>query len=480
MPRFVVHLTAFLATIGAAMPACALAVTLDRDVRPLLQQFCYDCHNAQKQKGDLNLEPVGDDPKLYLHREIWEKVAEMIETGEMPPEKKPQPSDAERDLVVKYIDGELSKADCKLERNPGKVTIRRLNREEYRNTIRDLLFVDFEPKDFPNDAVGYGFDNIGDVLSLAPMLMEKYLAAAEEIVNRAIVADPAPKSKKLQIKGSQFRSSNDAIRPLETRALGLYREGEATTRFDAALTGEYTVRVRAFGEQAGLEPPRLALRIDGRELKVFDVPNTKRAGFEAQTSLDAGAHTIAVAYLNNYSELNHPDEKLRGDRNLFVEDVEIVAPAVPPPLPVSHQRLITRMPQPGEELAAAREILGNFARRAYRRPVSEAEVERLSRFVKAVLSEKGTFLEGMQVAMQAALCSPHFLYRWELDSQPMKPGEVRELSNFELASRLSYFLWSSMPDDELFALAEKGELCKDGTLRSRRDACWETKRRRRS
>src|SRR4030095_282935 len=103
-------------------------------------------------------------------------------------------------------------------------------------------------------------------------------------------------------------------------------------------------------------------------------------------------------------------------------------------------------------------------RRAYRRPVSEAEVERLSRFVGAVLSEKGTFLEGIQVAMQAALCSPHFLYRWELDSQPMKLGEVRELSNFELASRLSYFLWSSMPDDELFALAEKGELCKDGNL----------------
>jgi hypothetical protein len=296
------------------------------------------------------------------------------------------------------------------------------------------------------------------------MLMEKYLAAAEEIVNRAIVADPTPKAKTVQIRGAKFTSPNDWIRPLETRALGLYREGEGTATFDAPQQGEYMLRVRAFGEQAGLEPPRLAVRVDGRELKVFDVPNTKRAVFEVRTPLDAGAHKIAVAYLNNYSEINHPDEKLRGDRNLFVEDVEIVTPPIAPALPESHKRLITRLPQPGQEREVAKEIIGNFARRAYRRPVTEAEVERLTHFVDAVIKEKGTFLEGVQVAMQAALCSPNFLYRWELDPQVMKPGDVRELSNFELASRLSYFVWGSMPDDELFALAEKGELRNAGNL----------------
>jgi hypothetical protein len=457
---------ALLAALAAAAPLHAVEgpVTLDQHIRPLLKQFCYDCHNAQKQKGDLNLEPVADDPKLYAHREIWEKVAELLETGEMPPEKKPQPNDAERALLLGYIDGQLSKFDCKQERNPGKVTIRRLNRDEYRNTIRDLLEIDFEPKDFPNDAVGYGFDNIGDVLSLAPMLMEKYLAAAEEIVKRAIVADPAPKQQITRIKGDKFESPNDWIRRLETRVLGLYREGEATADFSAPQPGEYLLRVRAFGEQAGLEPPKLALRVGGRELQVFDVPNTKGALFEVRTALDAGPQKIAVAYLNNYSDPDHPDEKLRGDRNLFVDYVEVVGPPVVPALPESHKRLIARMPQPGEEHEVAKEILTKFAHRAYRRPVSDAEVGRLTRFVEQARNEKGTFLEGIQLAIQAALCSPNFLYRWELDPEAMKPGGVRDLSDVELASRLSYFLWSSMPDEELLAVAERGELRKEGNL----------------
>ena len=457
---------AFLAAFAAGTLTHAVEgpVTLEQHIRPLLKQYCYDCHNAQKQKGDLDLEPIGDDPKLFAHREVWEKVAELLESGEMPPEKKPQPNDSERDLVIKYIDGELSKFDCKQDRNPGKVTIRRLNREEYRNTIRDLLQVDFDPKDFPNDAVGYGFDNIGDVLSLAPMLMEKYLAAAEEIVGKAIVTDPSPKAQVTRIKGDKFRSPNDWIRTLETRVLGLYREGEATADYSATQSGEYVLRVRAYGEQAGLEPPKLAVRVGGRELKIFDVPDSKGAFFEVKTRLEAGPQKIAVAYLNNYSDADNPDEKLRGDRNLFVDYVEVVGPPLSPAVPESHKRLITRLPQPGEEREVAKEILAKFARRAYRRPVSDAEVERLTRFVEEAMKEKGTFLEGIQLAMQAALCSPNFLYRWELDPEVTRPGAIRDLSDVELASRLSYFLWSSMPDEELFAVAERGALRTDGNL----------------
>jgi mono/diheme cytochrome c family protein len=443
-------------------------VTLEQHIRPLLKQYCYDCHNPQKQKGDLDLQPVGDNPRLAENRDVWEKIAELIESGEMPPEKKPQPNETERDLVIKYIDGELAKLDCKQEKNPGRVTIRRLNREEYRNTIRDLFGVVFEPKDFPNDAVGYGFDNIGDVLSLAPMLMEKYLAAAEEIVGKAIVADPAPKRKITRIRGDKLQPQpgrgNDAIRPIESRMLGLYREGEAGTQFDAVQAGSYNLRIRAYGEQAGNEPPRLAVSCDGRELQVFEVPNTKIVSFEVPASLEPGTHQIAVAYLNNYSEPNHPDEKLRGDRNLFVESVEIESPPVAPSLPEAHKRYITRLPQPGEERQVATEILGKFARRAYRRAVTDQEVARLTGFVDRAMSEKGTFLEGIQLAMQAALCSPHFLYRWELDPEQMKANETRALTHFEVASRLSYFLWSSMPDDELLDFAERGTLRLEGNF----------------
>jgi mono/diheme cytochrome c family protein len=457
---------AFFGAVGGTLRAAEQTgpVTLEEHIRPLLKQYCYDCHNPKKLKGDLDLAPIADNPRLDEHRDVWEKIAELVENGEMPPEKKPQPNEAERDLVVKYIDGQLAKVDCKQERNPGRVTIRRLNREEYRNTIRDLLGVSFEPKDFPNDAVGYGFDNIGDVLSLAPMLLEKYLAAAEEIVGQAIVADPAPKAATTRIAGNKFKSDNDAIRAIESRALGLYREGEAHTTFDAPLPGEYTFRVRAYGEQAGTEPPRLAILCDGQQLKTYDVPNTKVATFAAASTLAPGKHQLAVAYLNNYSEPNHPDEKLRGDRNLFVDSVEIEQPAVAPHLPEAHKRYITRMPQPGEERQVAIEILGNFARRAYRRTVTGEEVARLASLVEATLREKGTFLEGIQVAMQAALCSPHFLYRWELDPDNIKRGETRSLTDFEVASRLSYFLWSSMPDDELLALAARGTLQLEGNF----------------
>jgi len=462
------HRPFFLATFAAVLAAARLTaapVTLDGEVKPLLKQFCYDCHNSTKQKGDLNLEPIGDNPKLYEHREIWEKIVEMVELGEMPPEKKPQLSPAERDLLVHFVDGQLAQFDCTTDRNPGRVTIRRLNREEYRNTIRDLLRVDFQPEDFPNDEVGYGFDNIGDVLSLPPMLMEKYLAAAEEVVSKAIVLDPAPKPAVKKLKGDQFTSPDgEAVRALSNDVLGLYREGEASTEHEFARKGEYVFRVRAYGEQAGPEPPKLALRVGGKELKTFDVPNERKpTAYEVRAVLDAGKQKVSIAYLNNFNNQQDRDAKVRGDRNLFVEAVEIEAPATAPALPASHQQLITRMPQPGEEHACAKELLGNFARRAYRRPVTDAEVERLAGFVDLALKEKGTFLEGVQTAVQAVLCSPHFLYRWELDDG-LKAGEVRELNDFEVASRLSYFLWASMPDEELFGLAAKGLLRKEGNL----------------
>ena len=349
--------------------------------QPVLKEFCLDCHNAKKHKGDLDLEPLLADPKFPENRDAWEKAADLIMTREMPPEKKPQPTDEQRELLLKFIDGQLSKADCKVDKNPGKVTIRRLNKEEYRNTIHDLLGVNYEPVDFPNDEVGYGFDNIGDVLSLPPMLMEKLIGAAGEIVRKAVVLDAVAKPFVKRIKGNAFESANDAsVNALDTGVLGFYREGEGTASFDAPLKSEYTFRVRAYGDLAGPEAPKLALRVNGMEVQVFRVTNSAPSEiYEVKAALEAGAQKISVSYLNNYNDQNNPDPKLRGDRNVFVRDLEITGPALPPPtLPESHRRLITRLPERGQEHACAVEILGAFAPRAYRRPVEPAEVERLA------------------------------------------------------------------------------------------------------
>ena len=572
----------------------------EQHIKPVLKEYCAGCHNADKQKGDLDLEPFLAAPDFHAQREIWEKAAELLAGHEMPPEKKPQPTEEQRQMLGQFIEGELTKAESAIAPNPGKVTIRRLNKEEYRRTVFDLLGVEFNPDDFPADEVGYGFNNIGDVLSISPVLMEKYLSAAEQVAQKAIVAESARPLKR-RFRGDRFSSTNEAVRPLESRVLGLYREGEGTVEADFIRAGNYSVRVRAYGEQAGNEPPKLQLKFAGKEVAVFDVKNEKAKIFEARVSAPAGRQPLTVAYLNNYNDTTNSDPKLRGDRNLFVESVEIEGPddGLPSPavsaiesarwnladgvqntgenglsfasnaeakaelhfpakdeyllrvrahadqagneparlrlslggrelgvfeikatrragdeqevrfaaeagkqmvsvafindffdpasgvdrnlwvrsveligpinsaradLPESHRRLVTRMPGPGEEAAVARELLSGFARRAYRRPVTAQEIDRLAAFVALSLKHGGSFLEGMQAAVQAALCSPHFLFRWELDPDAAAPNGIRELTGFEVASRLSYFLWSSMPDDELFALAENGALLKEGAL----------------
>ncbi len=465
-PLLTALVAAGMVVVSARAAETAGPVTLGGHVKPMLEEFCFGCHNAEKRKGDLNLKEFADHPELATNRAIWEKVVESLEAREMPPEKKPQPSEEQRELLVHFIDGQLSKADCTTDKNPGKVTIRRLNKAEYRNTIRDLLGVEYEPHDFPNDAVGYGFDNIGDVLSLPPMLMEKFLAAAEEIVRKAIIVDAVPKPWTKKIRGDKFAPRSGDVSTLPTGVLGFYREGEATASFDAPTKAEYTFRVRAHAELAGLEAPKLALRVNGKEVQTFAVVNVeKRASYEGRMTLEGGSQQLTFAYLNNYNDPDNADPKLRGDRNVFLSELEIIGPMLPPSaVPDSHKRLITRLPLPGEEHAVAVEILSVFAPRAYRRPVEPAEVERLAGFVDLAMKNGGTFLEGMQVAVQAALVSPHFLFRWELDPEALQPGGVRELTDWEVAARLSYFLWSSMPDGELVSLAKKGELRKNGNL----------------
>ncbi len=454
------------AASGHAAENAAGPVTLKEHIQPLLKEFCVDCHNDEKHKGDFNMAPFLNNPNLIEHRKAWEKVLEFVESREMPPDKKPQPTQEQRDALMHFIEGQLSKADCTGPANPGKVTIRRLNKEEYKNTIRDLLGVHFEPEDFPNDEVGYGFDNIGDVLSLPPMLMEKYLAAAEEIVQKAVVLDAPSKPVKKRLRGDEFASGSDAIRAMTNKTLGLYREGEANSKAQFPHPGEYTFRVRASADLAGPELPKLTLGVGGKTLTTFEIGNGgKSATYEFKTTLPPGSHRVTLGFLNNYNDANNADPKLRGDRNIFVEYVEIESPPGPPPaLPDSHKRLITRMPQPGQEREVALEILGRFLPEAYRRPVDKTEVERVAKFVEIAQQNGGSFLEGVQASLQAALCSPHFLFRWELDPAGAKPGVPRELTDYEVASRLSYFLWSTKPDPELFALAAKSELRKPEVL----------------
>ena len=428
------------------------APTYAKSVRPLLEKYCYNCHGNGKKKADLALDAYPDEAAIQRDRKTWEKILLNVRTREMPPESKPQPTPAERELIANWIEAEVFKCDCQ-HPDPGRVTLRRLNRTEYNNTVRDLVGINFQPAaDFPTDDIGYGFDNIGDVLSLPPILLEKYLAAATRILDAAIITEPPPPSAR-KFPGGVLPSV-----------------GEISAKVDFAKAGEYILRARAYGDQAGAEPARMALRLAEKELKRFDVPGGENAPgvYEVRLPLKAGTMQFAAAFLNDFYD---PKGKVGNrDRNLHVLELEVIGPIENslPALPETHRRILFRQPSAGNKPEVAREIIGRFAQRAFRRPVTADELNRLAKFVELAAKEGESFEKGIKLALSAVLVSPHFLFRGELQPEPDNPKAIHSINEYALAARLSYFLWSSLPDDELFQLAEKKTLRKNLDLQVRR------------
>ncbi|MEX2382913.1 MAG: DUF1592 domain-containing protein [Opitutales bacterium] len=435
-------------------------VSFSEEIEPLMRRNCFRCHGDNRQRADLNLQQYGGDIDLILEdRDIWLRVLHNVHTREMPPEDSRQPSQEDRDLLVAWIEQGIFQVDCD-NPDPGRVTIRRLNRAEYNNTIRDLIGIDFKPaENFPSDDSGYGFDNIGDVLSMPPVLLERYLDAAVSILNAAIVTEPeAVSSQRFDVDELEGGASYN------TQSRILSTETALVANVEFSSSGEYVIRAKAFGHQAGPDPAKMAFLVDGEEIEVVDVPAVEEDPrvYETRIEVEEGAREVAVAFTNDYYMPNHYDPDLRGDRNLIVHFLEIEGPVdARPELPETHRRIFTydSTPETAEEQEeAAREILANFAQRAYRRPVASAEVERLLPLVDMAIGHGETFEAGIALAMQAVMISPHFLFRGELQPEPDNPHSVHPVNEYAMASRLSYFLWSSMPDAELFAHAEAGTL----------------------
>lgn len=443
-------------------------VAYETHLRPFFERYCLDCHGERK-RGGLDLRAYPEAAALTTHRQTFEAVLQNLESHLMPPPNKPQPTPAERALLAGWLRRELYPVDCHRP-DPGRVTLRRLNRAEYRNTIRDLVGVEFDvAADFPQDDVGYGFDNIGDVLSLPPILLEKYLAAARRILDEAIVTGPPP-APVSRYAGAQLRGGE----PLEAGVRSLFSAGEIHVEHDCRAAGEYTVRVRAYGDQAGPEPVNVELRLNGQAVGRFAVTATAAAPQVLATNLTlaTGRQRLAVAFLNDYYQPDAPDPAQR-DRNFHLLNLEVAGPlaAAPPPLPASHRRIFFVEPAartPEAERECARRILGEFARRAYRRPVSPAEVNGLLGLYDLARNDGESFESGVKLALTAVLVSPHFLFRGEWPSGQEDPRAVHPVNEFALASRLSYFLWSTMPDEELFRLAAEGRLRRHLTAQVRR------------
>ncbi len=412
-------------------------------IAPFFVKHCGKCHTGDEPMGELKLDGYLARADIVADRETWEKASKKLHSREMPPEEEPQPEAAERDKVLKWIDGRLARFDCGQERDPGRVTIRRLNRNEYNNTIRDLLGVDFHPADdFPSDDVGYGFDNIGDVLSMPPILLEKYLAAAERIVERALGTSQANLVTE-EITGGQILDGGARI---------LTSQLEVRTKVRLFGEGDYMFRVRAYGEQAGDELVRMALYLDDKLVRNFDVKAvaSNPQVYEGWIRTKGGHHTYSIVFLNDYYE---PEQPAPNDRNLIVNNLEVMGP-----YPPGFKQIVPREHTPENKMLLAREIVNSITARAFRRPSRAGEVDRVLALVELAQREGENFNTSIGLGLQAILLSPHFLFRVEMDPQPDNPQAVRTLNEFELATRLSYFLWSSMPDEELFAHARQGTL----------------------
>ncbi len=477
---------AFLA-LGLLAPLAAADEPLPADQfwaekgEPLLKKFCADCHSGAEAEGEFDLERYTSAEAMRGDRISWNKARKQVAFGAMPPDDVERPNNKERKLLVEAIDRALGEAGgCDLEYKPAAVTARRLNREEYNRTVRDLLSVDLRPAEaFPSDEVGDGFDNNADVLTLPPLLLEKYLDAAEQLADAAIITPE--EQKELEIHQDIGGDGLTPTGPVKLDSFVRYQMspgGSVSAEFTLPAHGKYRVTLSVYTEDTS--PFDLPLELvyeagDGKPPEVLEsfawsdpVQNRFRKDFEfpaGKLKLTARLPEGAKATGEAKGENNRrPPEPVAVISQIRVDGPQEWKDSM---LPAPHQQLVTVKPQGRIGVReAAEQVLLQFARRAFRNSVTCDDVKPYVDMV-VLAKERGLPYErGLEIATSAILVSPKFLYRIEAVPADAKPGSVVPLDDYQLASRLSYFLWSSAPDAALLDLADRGELQKDDVLRA--------------
>lgn len=447
--------------VGVPSPAPKGAGDLDqelaRTVRPILDDFCTPCHSGDDPVAGLDLD-ISTPADVIQSKAKFEKVIANLRSQVMPPPGMDHPSLVERELVVHWIQRVLSESE---NAGPGRVTIRRLNRREYDNTIRDLMFVDLNlSADFPSEDIGYGFDNIGDLLTLTPLHLEQYLKAARKAVDAAI---PVVESKTYQAPLDRL-SLPDNAQISDNGGIFFLSNGRVTTRFKSLADGPYEIVVTGFETPAGPEHARAEIFVNGAPFQTIEFDSNRPKTIKLPVDVRGGSVEISIGFTNDYYKPDDPNPRNR-DRNLVIESLALVGPlGVINAMPDSRPALIFAQPSSSKTHAvAAREVIQRFTTRAYRRPVKPEEIDRLMELYAMVRENGDSYEEGIKVAMQAVLVNPNFLFRVESGATDSN-GKDASLTGTELASRLSYFLWNSMPDEALIAAAADGSLKKTDVL----------------
>lgn len=427
------------------------------EVLPLLDYHCYECHGDGSKKGELALDDFESISEMQADRELWKRIRAHIDQRLMPPIDEEQPTAEERKVLVEWIDSAVFPVDPN-KPDPGRVTLRRLNRVEYENTLEDLLGVPLDIQDLlPPDDSGYGFDNIGDVLTLSPAHLERFLQTASVALDRAVHPEPMPFPNRTiegrKLDGPGHRDSSGHL---------LHSEGAAKVHLPFPQAGKYLLSIEAGAMHAGDEGPKVEIRLGDRKLATreirepYDRPGTITLDIEMPKP---SKPLLELHFINDFYDPENPNPKRR-DRNLLIGSVSLKGPldGPRPRKPVSHRMIYGEKSADETDEAWATRVFSNFARRAFRRPLEDSEAERYLNFVRLAKTEERSVESGIRHGLEAILVSPSFLFREEPQPAPDNPDRIHPVNDHVLASRLSYFLWSTMPDEELSKLADQGLL----------------------
>ena len=492
------------ALLTAAATARAADPALETVVRPYLAKHCLSCHGEARAKGDFRVDTLGtdfDSPKTLMR---WEELMNRVNSGDMPPKKSPRPAPDDSAKVSEWVTAQLGEAEAARQSAPGeRVAFRRLSREEYANTIRDLLGVTVDvtdPTGLPEDPDWHGFQRIGSVLTLSPTHVEKYLAAAEAALNEALPTGPPPKREvtrltAFDLRGKKYQKEYAARGIADKVRVDVVPNNGALDTFTLRVKtpGDYLVRVKLSGlRPEGGRAPRLRLYASGISRLLFEqdveAPEDQPTTIEFRTHLPAGSFNVRV--VNAVPGPNPEERRSRASETpnsftglqsrvpwqmkftddagkpivpfLLIDFLEYDGPVLASWPTPAYQRVFFGGDSATKDLAYARQIVTRFAERAWRRPVRPAEADRLVKLVETAQKLGDNFETAIKTALLAVLNSKSFLYLEEGNTA----ATAATLTDWELASRLSYFLWSSMPDDRLFDLARAGKLHDPAVIRA--------------
>ena len=468
-------LPALLACIATPVLAADLELQFQSEIRPLLETHCYRCHNDEVVNAEVNLRVFSDHNSVLEGRKIWERVLRVLREQEMPPVE-PLPDPDERERLISWVDEAINHVSWEQIRHSGRVTMPRLSSVEYNNSIRDLTGIDLKPADsFPADGSGQsGFTNDREGLFIPPLLLERYFAAAKQVVTEVLAQRRAePLSMRVEVEDLRITETNTPLMPW---GYDLWKYQDTLYQYVRfPRSGDYNFAVRAWGQSENKgELPGVTVRVGGRIVGQEQVAATeaKPRVYQFSSYVPLGNHRVSLHwYKATTAETNEVNRELvasaqrardeaiakgqKPTRNGKAVRISLDYLDISDPESVASPIFIAEPSSKLSEQDAARQILVHFASRAYRRPVRPDEVDYLMGRFSAGAESGLVFDEAVGKGLEASLVSPSFLFRVE---QLPGTGEARQLDDYEMASRLSYFLWMSMPDDELFDLAARSKL----------------------